>query len=269
MKNEIDLSYMRQIQKFPLLSLQDEVDLSDKIKKGDKKALSALVNSNLRLVVSIALKFTRTTADVMDLIQEGNMGLMVAAKKYNPSFNTRFSTYAYAWITQYMLRFVKSRTQFISLPARKEELLRRVKDAQANLYELTGKEPSEEEVASYLGMDMEELKSVFAYSYSVASLDCEVSDDDPSTLASVIADSDSTPEERFMIEEEKEHLYSLIAGLPVNEQKVLKYRYNFANDLRLKTLREIGKLMGVTPEAVRQTEIRAVKHLKHAVLAAV
>lgn len=269
MKNEIDSAYLRQIQQFPLLTVEQEVDLSKKIQQGDKRALSALVNSNLRLVVSVALKFSRTPADVMDLIQEGNMGLMVAAGKYHFSFNTRFSTYAYAWIAQYMLRFVKSRTQFISLPARKEELLRRVRDAQAYLYELTGNEPSEEDVAVYLGMSIDELKAIFSYAYTVASLDCETGDDDSSTLVSVIPDTSCTPEEKLMLEEEKRHLYSLMDALPVNEQKVLKYRYNFANDLHSKTLREIGKIMGVTPEAVRQTEIRAVKHLKHAVNAAV
>ena len=266
MKVEIDASYLRQIQKYPLLSAEEECELSKRIQEGDKRALTALVNSNLRLVVSIACRFKCSNLNAMDLVQEGNMGLMVAAEKFSWSFKTRFSTYAYPWIVQYMLRYVNNRTSFIQLPHRKEELIRKIQNAQSYLFQQYGKEAGVQEIALYLGMSEDKVKSVMTFAYTVASLDSETdSEGTPCSVGDIIADSHYSPEELLLREEEREELHSMIEMLPGNEKLVIWYRYNFENDLRAKTLREVSKIIGVSPEAVRQTELRAVKHLKAAV----
>ena len=266
MKTEIDASYLRQIQKYPLLSAEEECELSKRIEKGDTNALNALVNSNLRLVVSIACRFRCTNMNIMDLVQEGNMGLMVAAEKFSWSFKTRFSTYAYPWIAQYMLRYANNRTSFISLPHRKEELIRKIQNAQAYLFQQYGKEAGAEEIALYLGLSEEKVRKTMAFSYTVASLDAETSTGETSSpIGELIPDSKYSPEEILLRDEQKREIFGMLNKLPGNERLVIWYRFNFENDLHTKTLREVSKIIGVSPEAVRQTEMRAVKHLKAAV----
>ena len=265
MKLEIDASYLRQIQKYPLLSAEEECELSKRIQEGDKRAVNALVNSNLRLVVSIACRFKCSNMNIMDLVQEGNMGLMTAAEKFSWSFKTRFSTYAYPWIVQYMLRYVNNRTSFIQLPHRKEELIRKIQNAQSYLFQQYGKEAGAREIALYLGLSEDKVRSVMAFSYTVASLDSETdSEGTPCSMGELIPDSKFSPEELLLREEERDEIHSMIDSLPGNERLVIWYRFNFENDLRAKTLREVSRIIGVSPEAVRQTELRAVKHLKDA-----
>ena len=135
MEQDVIGSYLNSIKKFSLLSAEEEVELSKKIQSGDKNAVKQLVNSNLRLVVSLARKMQASPSIIMDLIQEGNMGLMVAAEKFSSDFKTRFSTYAYPWIAQYMLRYMNSRTSFIALPSRKEMMIRKIQKSQAYFFQ--------------------------------------------------------------------------------------------------------------------------------------
>lgn len=265
MRVEIDTSYLRQIQNYPLLTADQEKELSQRIEKGDQKAVTELVNSNLRLVVSVAYRFKCSNMNVMDLVQEGNMGLMVAARKFSWSFKTRFSTYAYPWIVQYMLRFANNRSSFIALPHRKEELIRKIQNAQAYLFQQYGKEAGVSEVALYLGISEEKIRNVMTFAYTVSSLDAETDcEENPCAIGELIPDSTFSPEDLLLREEQRQELYSLLDALPGNEKKVLWYRYNFGNDMHGKTLREVSRIIGVSPEAVRQTELRAVKHLKAA-----
>lgn len=260
-------SYVKQIQRYPLLSFEEETELSNRIQSGDTAAQTKLIQCNLRLVVSIAKKFNSSKVSIMDLIQEGNIGLMTAAAKYHYSFKTRFSTYAYSWILQYMLRFLYNKTSMITLPHRKDELLRRVTSAQNLLYQKTGREPSVHELAVYLSVDEKELASVMQYSYSVASIDSTCSDDDNATLGDLLPDSTYDPEQRYMIETKKKDVHTLLETLPEKEQKVIYNRYNLGCDLHTKTLREISDMLGVSAETVRQMEIRAIRQMKRTVYA--
>ncbi len=260
-------SYVKQIQRYPLLSFEEETELSNRIQSGDTAAQTKLIQCNLRLVVSIAKKFNSSKVSIMDLIQEGNIGLMTAAAKYHYSFKTRFSTYAYSWILQYMLRFLYNKTSMITLPHRKDELLRRVTSAQNLLYQKTGREPSVHELAVYLSVDEKELASVMQYSYSVASIDSTCSDDDSATLGDLLPDSTYDPEQRYMIETKKKDVHTLLETLPEKEQKVIYNRYNLGCDLHTKTLREISDMLGVSAETVRQMEIRAIRRMKRTVYA--
>lgn len=263
MENETLNSYLNDIQKFELLSPEDEMVLAEKIKAGDKAALKKLINCNLRLVVSAAYKHANCGIPVMDLIQEGNMGLMVAAQKYEAEFKTRFSTYAYPWIAQYMLRYAKKHSGMISLPSRKEELVRTIANTKAYLMQEYGQEPSVEDIAQYLGISEKKVQMGLNYAYTVSSLDVEVNDSTKSsTVADMISDVTYDPEMNFMKEETKRSLRNLVQELPEREKEVLWYRYNFEGETRTRTLREISSIIGVSPEAVRQTEMRAIHHIQ-------
>lgn len=263
MEMDILNSYLNDIQKYELLSAEEEASLASKIKEGCKVSLKKLINSNLRLVVSAAYKYINLGIPVMDLIQEGNMGLMVAASKFERSFNTRFSSYAYPWISQYMLRYVKKFSGMISLPSRKEELVRTIRNTRAYLLQENGEEPSVEEISRYLGISESKVQLGLKYAYSVSSLDQEVDDSNKSTtIGELISDTTYSPERLVMREETKRSVRDLVDELPEREKEVIWYRYNFEGETRTRTLREISGIIGVSPEAVRQAEIRAIKHIQ-------
>lgn len=263
MEKDVIGSYLNSIKQYPLLTAEQEKELSMKIQKGDKKALNDLINSNLRLVISVARKIQTNSTNIMDLIQEGNMGLMVAAEKFHFSFKTRFSTYAYPWIAQYMLRYANNRSSLISLPHRKDNLIRKIQNAQSYLYQQNRKEATITELALYTGIEEEKVAECLSYSYTISSLDVDTNDEGNSiTVGDLVADYTYCPENQLIKDDTCREIRSLMSSLPGNEQKVLWYRYNFDGEMHPKTLREISKIIGVSPEAVRQTEIRAVKHLK-------
>lgn len=264
MEKEMYESYVSQIQKYPLLTADEEQELAQKIQNGDTIACTKLVNSNLRLVVSVAHRFNTTHVCLMDLIQEGNIGLMTAAAKFQASFKTRFSTYAYSWIMQYMLRYINNRCAMITLPHRKDEMIRRVEAAQAYLFQQTGHEATSAELALYLGVPEEQMRRVMVYSYSISSLDADCNDDSMMTVGDLLADTTFSPETILMTEEKKRIIRSLMTNLPQNEQKVIWYRFNFDNEVHTKTLREISDVLGVSAETVRQTELRALRHMRSA-----
>ena len=262
---EIDTVYLSEVKRYPLLSPAQESELAMEISGGNRKSLEKLINSNLRLVIRAALHFKETGVPVMDLIQEGNMGLITAAGKFSPSFGTRFSTYAYPWIMQYMIRYLKTRFPQIVIPGRKEVLLKIMRQAREELSmsSASGEAPTNKALASYMGISENLLRELQKCDFSVSSLDFEVSDQGKSTsLADIIPDSTYSPEEMLMKREEKEEVRILLRTLPANESKVLWYRFNFACDEKQKTLRELSLLFGISPEAIRQTELRAIRHLK-------
>ena len=265
MDNEIDVKYVAEIQKYPLLTSEQELELSKKISAGDKLALKSLINSNLRLVVSVSHHFNSSHVPMMDLIQEGNMGLMIAAEKFHYSFKTRFSTYAYPWIMQYMLRYANSRHPLIVIPHRKDDMIRKIESSRASIFLKTGKEPSYEEISEEMKIPVEKVIEYLSFNYTVSSLDVETGCDDNSvSIVDMLSDTTYSPEISFIKEEDRQKVRSLLDALPHNERKVLWYRYNFDGANRAKTLREISSIIGVTPEAVRQTEIRAIRHLRQA-----
>lgn len=257
--------YLNQIQRFPLLDAESERELAVKISAGDKKAVNRLVNSNLRLVVSIANKFKKTyKVSVMDLIQEGNLGLMAAAEKFSPEYETRFSTYAYPWILQYMLRFLHNKTSIISIPQRKEEVLRRLSTIQSEYSEATGKKASKKELALSLGITEDELNSALECLYTCTSLDSECMEDGSMTVGELIPDFTYDPERNFFIEIAKSNIKQLVADLSEKERVVISGRYNFDGLANAPTLREIGLSLGVSAETIRQTELKALKKIRQA-----
>ena len=257
--------YLNQIQRFPLLDAESERELAVKISAGDKKAVTRLVNSNLRLVVSIANKFKKTyKVSVMDLIQEGNLGLMAAAEKFSPEYETRFSTYAYPWILQYMLRFLHNKTSIISIPQRKEEVLRRLSTIQSEYSEATGKKASKKELALSLGITEDELNSALECLYTCTSLDSECMEDGSMTVGELIPNFTYDPERNFFIEIAKSNIKQLVADLSEKERVVISGRYNFDGLANAPTLREIGLSLGVSAETIRQTELKALKKIRQA-----
>jgi len=255
-------SYIQEIRRFNLLSADEECALAKRIGEGDDAARIKLVKCNLRLVVSIARKFNTSQVSVMDLIQEGNLGLMTAASKYKTGFNTRFSTYAYSWIMQYMLRYLHNKCSCIALPHRKDELLRRIASAQSVLFQQTGHEPSVQELSVYLDIPVKALCDLCQFSYSVSSLDTECSDDSSTTVGDIITDMTYAPETLMMKEIRCKEIHDLISKLPEKEQLVIYKRYNFDYERKPKTLREFSRILGVSAETVRQMEIRAIHHMR-------
>ena len=262
MEKSIYSSYIKQILKYPLMSFEEEIEHSKLIHQGDQKAKMRLVQANLRLVVNIAKKYENPYVSIMDLIQEGNIGLMAAAGKYHYSYNTRFSTYAYAWIAQSITRYIQTKTSIIMLPNRKEEALHKVHTEKSKLYQILGRDPSYEEVAENLGMPVKKVKAILSYSYSVVSMNTPSEESTGLELSDLIPDNHFTPEGNMMNEMEKQEIKSMIETLPVLERKVIYSRYNFNCDTKVKTLRQLGDQLGVSAETVRQMEIRAIRQLR-------
>jgi RNA polymerase primary sigma factor len=262
MENDIFYTYMSEIKGYKLLTAEEEADLSRKIAVGNEAARKNLINSNLRLVISIAKKFADSNIPIMDLIQEGNIGLITAASKYNYSFHTRFSTYAYSWIMQYMLRYMHTKASFIHLPNRKKEMLHCLNNARAYLYQKNGHEPSCQELADYLDMQVDQVRVGINLSYNIISLDTTYGEHDEMIVSDNVPDQNAGPEEKSMISIKKQEVHKLMKTLPEMEQKVVYHRFNFENDKKTKTLREIGELLGVSAETVRQMEMRAIQRMK-------
>ena len=258
--------YVSQIQRYPLLDAESEREIAKRISAGDKNAVNSLINSNLRLVVSIASRFRKIyKVSVMDLIQEGNLGLMAAAEKFSQNYNTRFSTYAYPWILQYMLRFLHNKTAMIAIPQRKEEVLRRVSNLKAEYSQSTGGEVSKTEMAKSLGISEEELKDALDCLYTCTSLDRQCNDNGAATIGELIPDLTYDPERTFFLKVAKNNIKQLIAHLSEKERFVIARRYNFEGKIHAPTLREIGTQLGLSAETIRQTEIKALKKIRKVV----
>lgn len=255
-------TYIQQIKKYPLLSAEEEHELAKKIAKGDKLAEKELVQCNLRLVISAAKKYKGFNVPLMDLIQEGNIGLMTAASRYKANYKTRFSTYAYLWISQAMLRYVRNKHKIITIPYRKEALLRRIKKDREFLLEQYGREPCLEELASHLGVMPDEITEALNYSYTVSSLDCPVGDSSSASISDFITDDSMSPEDRCIVEDSRRAVTQLLNTLPKMEKAVLYHRYNFDYEEKTKTLRQVGEMLGISSETVRQMEMRAILKLR-------
>lgn len=255
-------SYLEQINRYPLLTAEQERVLASKIKKGDEAAKAKLVSSNLRLVVSIAKKYAINGMDVMDLIQEGNLGLITAAGKFCDSFNTKFSTYAHPWITQTILRYVQNKTSIISIPFRKEEFLRTIRKAEDILAQKLKRIPTVQEIATYLDIPEDKVCATKRLDYKCSSLNDEVYGQEGKTFADVVADDKISVEQKLIDEVEMNNVRLLLENLSWREKQVIRYRYNLCNNGAPKTLRQIGEILGVTSETVRQTELRAIHKLR-------
>ena len=257
-------AYFRQIQRSALLSFDEELDLSRKIQNGDEIARQKLIEANLRLVVKIAKSYVTSDVSFLDVVQEGNLGLIKAATKYDYKKNVRFSTYAAWWIKQSIVRALSKKRRTIRLPHRKEELLKNIQKTYYLLNQELSRKPSIEEIALDLNEDPEDVAALVNSADSVFSLDSTFSDDS-GTLLDIYEDKSYDPDEELMKKSFREETMKFLEHLLEKEKQILLYRFSFYGGKKY-TLKHIGEEMGISPETVRQIEIRAIKKLReHAV----
>ena len=257
--------YLREIGDIPLLSQEEELELAKKAVKGDKKAKDKLAESNMRLVVSIAKKYSGRGLDFLDLIQEGNTGLLRAVEKFDPEKGFKFSTYATWWIRQAITRAIADQARTIRIPVHMVETINKVMRMKRRLTQELNREPSDAEVAEAMGMDAEKIEYVMRIRQDIASLDASVGrdgDDDESVLGDFIEDSErDSPEEATANQILKEQIAEILTTLSEREQKIIRLRFGIGGG-RSHTLEEVGNEFSVTRERIRQIEAKALAKLR-------
>ena len=257
--------YLQQIGKIPLLTAEQELEVAKKIKeKNDDQAKETLVNANLRLVVSIAKKYIGRGLSFLDLIQEGNMGLMKAAEKFDYAKGYKFSTYATWWIQQSITRAIADKSRIIRLPVHMIETLGKIKKVTVDLTTESGKVPSKEEIAYRIGIPVSKLTSLIKAAQSTISIETPATaKDESSKLGDFIVDESTiSPDSRVSQENLFEDIQKMLNQLSPKERDVLIMRYGLNDDGNRKTLEEIGSRYGVSRERIRQIENRAISKLK-------
>lgn len=256
-------AYLKQISKYPLLKHQEELELGEKISKGDQVAKAKLVRSNLRLVISIAKKYTKNNIPFNDLIQEGNLGLIAAAEKYNYKYGYKFSTYATWWIKQYINKSISEQSHSMKIPVYVYETISKLSKAKEILQKQHNSVFSDEEVAEIVKIEknkLENCKNAFVKSFSIDAA-IQLNDGSEINYAEFLVDYNAKTDEKTESEHLKNDIEKILKRLKDREREVLKRRYGL-NNLKTQTLDEIGKLYGVTKECIRQTEIRAIKKIR-------
>ena len=254
--------YLRDIGKIPLLTAADEVELAKRAEKGEQRARDKIISANLRLVVSIAKKYVGRGMNLLDLIEEGNIGLMRAVDKYDWRRGFKFSTYATWWIRQAITRAIADQARTIRIPVHMVETINRFNRTQRKMMQDLGREPTPEEVALNLGIDESKAREIIKVSQEPTSLETPVGDEEDSHLGDFIADSGLQPDEQATRELLKIHLDEVLDSLSPREKRVLQLRFGL-EDGKQRTLEEVGKEFGVTRERIRQIEAKAIRKLKH------
>lgn len=255
--------YLREIGKIPLLTAEEEITLANKVRKGDKRAKDKMAEANMRLVVSIAKRYVGRGLDLLDLIQEGNTGLLRAVEKFDPDKGFKFSTYATWWIRQAITRAIADQARVIRIPVHMVETINKLLRTQRRMTQELGREPTNEELGKEMEMEVEKIDHIMKIKQDISSLDAPVRDDeDDSTLVQFIEDEDSkTPEESATAQLLKEHVNEMLDSLTPREQKILRMRFGL-EDGRTHTLEEVGQEFGVTRERIRQIEAKALAKLR-------
>ncbi len=254
-------AYFNKIKKIPLLRFEEELELSKRIQKGDQEAGQKLIEANLRLVVKIARGYFTTDVSLLDLVQEGNLGLIKAAAKYDHRKNVRFSTYAAWWIKQAIVRSLSNKRRSIRLPHRKEETLKRIQKTYTVLSQKYLRQPSIQEIADELKMAQNDVVSILSVANSVISLETETNED-AGTLLDLCEDNSYDPDRELIEKSLHEDTMHFLEHLLEKEKKILMYRFAFYGNEKY-TLKRIGEEMGISPETVRQIEKRAIKKLRN------
>jgi RNA polymerase primary sigma factor len=253
-------AYFSQIRKTPLLTFEEELELSRRIEEGDEEARKQLIEANLRLVVKIAKAYVSSDVGLLDLVQEGNLGLLKAATKYDHRKKVRFSTYASWWIKQSITRALSNKRRSIRLPHRKEDALRKIQRSYNTLSQRLMRRPSVEEVAQDIGMSHEDVVQILNISNGPVSLDGEINSDS-GTLHDVFEDYSYAPDNEIMQKVLREETLKFLERLREKEKKILLYRFAFYGGKKY-TLKRISDEMGISPETVRQIEMRALRKLR-------
>ena len=255
--------YLREIGKIPLLKPDEELALAYRVKAGEKKAKDKMAEANMRLVVSIAKRYVGRGLDLLDLIQEGNTGLLRAVEKFDPDKGFKFSTYATWWIRQAITRAIADQARTIRIPVHMVETINKLLRTQRRLTQELNREPTNEEIAQAMEIEVEKVEHIMKIKQDISSLDASVRDDEEdSVLGDFIEDEDTiSPEESATGQLLKEHVKDMLGALSEREQKILKLRFGL-EDGRSHTLEEVGQEFNVTRERIRQIEAKALAKLR-------
>lgn len=255
--------YLREIGRVPLLSAEEEVELAKRYEKAEKRAKDKLTESNLRLVVSIAKKYIGRGLSLLDLIQEGNQGLIRAVEKYDWRKGYKFSTYATWWIRQAITRAIADQARTIRIPVHMVETINKLYRVSRRLMQELGREPTPEEIGEQLDIDADRVREIFKIAQEVTSLEAPVGEDKESFLGDFIPDETQlSPVDQASKQLLKNHLDEVLSTLSDREARVLKLRFGLEGTKQM-TLEEVGKVFGVTRERIRQIEAKALRKLKH------
>ena len=255
--------YLREIGKIPLLKPDEELALAQRVVAGEKEAKDQMAEANMRLVVSIAKRYSGRGLDFLDLIQEGNTGLLRAVEKFDPDKGFKFSTYATWWIRQAITRAIADQARTIRIPVHMVETINKLLRTQRRLTQELNREPTNEEIAKAMEMDVEKVEYVMKIKQDITSLDASVrDDDDDSVLGDFIEDEDAAgPDESASTQLLKEQVQDILGVLTEREQKILKMRFGL-EDGKSHTLEEVGQEFSVTRERIRQIEAKALAKLR-------
>jgi RNA polymerase primary sigma factor len=255
--------YLKEIGKVSLLSAEEEVDLAQRMENGDTEAKRRLAEANLRLVVSIAKRYVGRGMLFLDLIQEGNLGLIKAVEKFDYKKGYKFSTYATWWIRQAITRAIADQARTIRIPVHMVETINKLIRVSRQLIQELGREPHPEEIAKEMGMSVDKVREIMKISQEPVSLETPIGEEEDSHLGDFIPDDDApAPAEAAAFTLLKEQLIDVLETLTPREEKVLKLRFGL-DDGRARTLEEVGKEFNVTRERIRQIEAKALRKLRH------
>ncbi|AZK46851.1 RNA polymerase sigma factor RpoD [Paenibacillus lentus] len=255
--------YLKEIGRVPLLSADDEVELAKRIENGDEEAKRRLAEANLRLVVSIAKRYVGRGMLFLDLIQEGNMGLIKAVEKFDFKKGFKFSTYATWWIRQAITRAIADQARTIRIPVHMVETINKLIRVSRQLLQELGREPTPEEIAAEMELSVEKVREIMKIAQEPVSLETPIGEEDDSHLGDFIEDQEAlAPADAAAYELLKEQLEDVLDTLTEREENVLRLRFGL-DDGRTRTLEEVGKVFGVTRERIRQIEAKALRKLRH------
>lgn len=255
--------YLKEIGKVPLLSAEEEIELAKRMEEGDEEAKKKLAEANLRLVVSIAKRYVGRGMLFLDLIQEGNLGLIKAVEKFDYNKGYKFSTYATWWIRQAITRAIADQARTIRIPVHMVETINKLIRVSRQLLQELGREPSPEEIAAEMNMPVERVREILKISQEPVSLETPIGEEEDSHLGDFIPDDNiPVPADAAAFTLLKEQLFEVLSTLTDREQKVLRLRFGL-DDGRARTLEEVGKEFNVTRERIRQIEAKALRKLRH------
>ncbi|WHH61595.1 RNA polymerase sigma factor RpoD [Petroclostridium sp. X23] len=255
--------YLKEIGKVPLLTPEEEIDLAQRMEQGDQEAKRRLAEANLRLVVSIAKRYVGRGMLFLDLIQEGNLGLIKAVEKFDYKKGYKFSTYATWWIRQAITRAIADQARTIRIPVHMVETINKLIRVSRQLLQELGREPQPEEIAKEMGMSIEKVREIMKIAQEPVSLETPIGEEEDSHLGDFIPDDDApAPAEAASFTLLKEQLIDVLDTLTPREEKVLRLRFGL-DDGRARTLEEVGKEFNVTRERIRQIEAKALRKLRH------